>query len=66
MSDTLVHDVAGIVPQQSLQGLCPPPLVVREGPPQEPPSPEVFDAVALEPAQTREASVRWPRVFPGL
>jgi hypothetical protein len=66
MSDMSVHHVAGVVPQLSLQGLCPPPLVVREGPPQNPPSPEVFDSVALEPAQTRDASVRWPRVFPGL
>jgi hypothetical protein len=66
MSDTSVHHVAGIVPQQSLQGLCPPPLVGREGPPQEPPSADVSDSVALEPAQIREASVRWPRVFPGL
>jgi hypothetical protein len=66
MSDTSVHHVAGIVPQPSLQGLCPPPLVVREGLPREPPSADVSDSVALEPAQAREASVRWPRVFPGL
>jgi hypothetical protein len=66
MSDTSVHHVAGIVPQQSLQGPCPPPLVVRKGPRQEPPSANVPDSVALEPARACDASVRWPRVFPGL
>lgn len=66
MSDTSVHHVAGVVPQLSLRGLCPPSPVVREGPPQKPSSPDVSDSVALEPAQAREASVRWPRVFPGL
>lgn len=66
MSDTSVHHEAGVVPQPSLQGLFPPPLAQRDGAPEQAPSSAVFDSAALEPAQPREASVRWPRVFPGL
>ncbi len=66
MSETSVYHLAGVAPQTSLPGPCPPSLALREGKPHGPPPPQHSDSVAPEPAHACEAPARWPRVFPGL